>query len=660
MSDQGGLLSNPRDLFLRPHLFIVHSEADEDDRQLARSIAHQCDGFTRPQCGTVAQLIERSAYRRIFLGITIVILSPSMLADPAQRAALLTQMSYAYQQTLFRHYCVCRGISAESLREYPELDFVLDNVMAGDSERSLPAIIAEVHDFATRVLPSSPELSRPVTALFYRRGLRRTLSGFALGLSMLVTLASSLAAPAAAALAVFWWQEWTLPGTTALIWFVAFCAGFRLNHLQSGDLWPWLRECWKLPRRSTVTASKVPRLKVAAIGPLSIAGVLVARSFARASGWTAAAACAAIGLMAQSILDYGITRHIRSRLTLGGEAERALEVVEAPEAMGSRLSMEGLYRSAGGVMAAFYGAALMSTAVSALMIVPAYLVARRLTPAPVIWVTAATVAGYLLPGIIERFTHSGITYIGEYAGLSSADTSLYKKLAGTPNAKLTIKGVPADERALVESFTPDEQKYVLQWLNSIRIGLMRNRSYRSWSPATDFAFISYAWQDDTENSAASAIAAACQSTTIEYFLDKVTLNSREGVFRMPVASGLSKSTHVFLVVTPGLASGQVARREIEMAMGRWRGEFLPAIICVVDPHVGEQLMADPAVPLPLRFLLRFCPRMTPAEAAHPALVRYVVELTRREGKWNDWRLLLSPSTAFAQVIRLPGIVQPVA
>jgi hypothetical protein len=91
-------------------------------------------------------------------------------------------------------------------------------------------------------------------------------------------------------------------------------------------------------------------------------------------------------------------------------------------------------------------------------------------------------------------------------------------------------------------------------------------------------------------------------------------------------------------------------------MGRWRGELLPAVICVVEPGVCEQLASDLSVPVAIRFLLRFCPQMTPAEASQPALVRYVVELTRRQGKWSDWRLLLSPSTAMAQVIRLPGIV----
>ena len=93
-----------------------------------------------------------------------------------------------------------------------------------------------------------------------------------------------------------------------------------------------------------------------------------------------------------------------------------------------------------------------------------------------------------------------------------------------------------------------------------------------------------------------------------------------------------------------------------MAMGRWRGEHLPAIISVVEPQVRDQLVADPTIPLPLRFLLTFCPQMTPAEASQPALARYIVELTRREGKASDWRLLLSPSSAFSQVIRLPGII----
>ena len=267
---QDDLLSNPRDLFLRPHLFIVHSDADADDLALARSIAEQCASFTRPQCGTLAQLKQRSLYRRIFPGITLVILSPAMLADPSRRAALVEQMMFGYQQKLFRHYCVCRGVTAEALRTYPEMELLLDNVMAGDSERSLPAILSELHDFATRVLPKAPELERPVSALFYNNSFRRTLAAIALALLMLVSWISKLAMPAAAVLAVFWWQGWAPRGTEAMIWFTAFYAGFRLNNLQSGDMWPWLARCWKLPHNSIVNARRPPRLKLLPIGPISL------------------------------------------------------------------------------------------------------------------------------------------------------------------------------------------------------------------------------------------------------------------------------------------------------------------------------------------------------------------------------------------------------
>jgi pimeloyl-ACP methyl ester carboxylesterase len=240
--------------------------------------------------------------------------------------------------------------------------------MAGDSADSLPAIVAELRDFATRVLPASPELSQPIAALLYRRGLRRTLAAFALGLNMLLMLAYSVAKAAALALAVSWWLEWTPPGTAALIAFVAFCAGLRLNHLQTSDLWPWLRGRWKLPLNLMIAPTSIPRLKILAIGPFSIAGIALAISFGRASRWIEATACALAGLVAQSILDYQMTRRIGRRLALGPEATNALKVVEAADAAGSRLSKEALYRSAGGVFAAFYYGALVAAAAPALMI----------------------------------------------------------------------------------------------------------------------------------------------------------------------------------------------------------------------------------------------------------------------------------------------------
>jgi hypothetical protein len=655
MSAQDDLLANPRELFSRPHLFVVHSGAGEDEA-LAREIVRHCEGFTRPQVGDLEALRLKSLYGRMFPGITLLILSPVMLSDPAARAALVRQMSLAYNETLFRHYCVCRGMSSASLREYPELQPLLDNVMAGETERSLPAILSEMHDFATRVLPNSPQLARPISEMFYQGSLRRTLAGFALGLLMLLGWAGRLAVPAAVLAGLFWWQGWTPIGTSALIDFAAFYAGFRLNHMQSGDMWPWLGRGWKLPRHSLISDTRPPRFKLIAIGPLSIIGVAFALSYGREARWEEAAVVAVVGLILQIKAELWIRSEIRTRSIFGHDAEKALAAGMTPDAEPSRLSLEAMFRAAGGVVAAFYGGALLTAAFSAMMILAAYLAATMLSAEPGVWIALAAMCGYLVPALLERLGHSGIGYLGGYAGLSSADDGLFKKLASTPNEKLSAeKSVPAGDRPLVEAFAPDEQKLVLQWLGNIRIGL-RARSFRRWSPAPDYAFISYAWADDAQTSLASAIADACAGAGIEHFLDKVALKSREGAFRMPLATGLARSTHVFVVVTPGLASGQVVRREIQMAMGRWRGELLPAVICVVEPGVCEQLASDLSVPVAIRFLLRFCPQMTPAEASQPALVRYVVELTRRQGKWSDWRLLLSPSTAMAQVIRLPGIV----
>jgi hypothetical protein len=136
------------------------------------------------------------------------------------------------------------------------------------------------------------------------------------------------------------------------------------------------------------------------------------------------------------------------------------------------------------------------------------------------------------------------------------------------------------------------------------------------------------------------------------------MESTLGLFRRPLAGAIAECTHVFLVISPGIVSGDFVLREIEMAMSRWLLEMLPSIVCVVEPDVAARLLADPAVPLAVRFLLTFCPQMTFAESVEPALVRYVLELTRREGKWHDWLALLSPSTFGWQVFKLAGIVDP--
>ena len=83
--------------------------------------------------------------------------------------------------------------------------------------------------------------------------------------------------------------------------------------------------------------------------------------------------------------------------------------------------------------------------------------------------------------------------------------------------------------------------------------------------------------------------------------------------------------------------------------------MMPAVICVADPDEARALRDDPQTPLDVRFLLTCCPRMTPAEAIDPKRLRYIIDLTRRQGKWSDWLATLSPMSG-RRILRMPGIV----
>src|SRR5258708_443817 len=159
-------LSNPRDLFLCPNLFVVHSGTDAADRALAENIVRQCQGFTRPECGTADQLRRHTSFNRFFIGITVLILSPAMLTDPSRQKLLVDLMTWCHRDLLFRHYCVCRGMAVSSLEGYPALHTLLDDITVADAESQLSGILSELRDFVTRVLPNAPELAHPIATLF--------------------------------------------------------------------------------------------------------------------------------------------------------------------------------------------------------------------------------------------------------------------------------------------------------------------------------------------------------------------------------------------------------------------------------------------------------------------------------------------------------------
>jgi hypothetical protein len=228
------------------------------------------------------------------------------------------------------------------------------------------------------------------------------------------------------------------------------------------------------------------------------------------------------------------------------------------------------------------------------------------------------------------------------------------KVRGATKAPSASVPSPALDKLDVESFAAEERSTVLRWLEVNRVCFDRY-PMRRWRTPRDHAFISYAWRDDPDAATPSRVADACAAAGIEHFLDRRNVASKEGAWRITVARAVAECTHFFVVVSPNIGSGGVVQREIEMAVQRWTLEMSPTVICIAEPAAAEQLRHDPAVPLVVRFLLTFAPRMTPEEAAQPALVRYVVEFTRRTGRMHDWLPFLSPATTLARATRLPGI-----
>jgi len=191
------------------------------------------------------------------------------------------------------------------------------------------------------------------------------------------------------------------------------------------------------------------------------------------------------------------------------------------------------------------------------------------------------------------------------------------------------------------------------FLQRIPVGL----SLRGWFMSKDFAFVSYVWSDEQRLSIAERLDETLRSIGVRSFRDTHAIQDPFTAWREYISSALMRCTHFFLVVSPGIKHGQVVHREIETVLQRWFLEMLPAVICVVDPKDARELCDDHQVPLQVRILLICCPQMTISEARDPRLVRYIVEHTRRQGKWNDWLTMLSPSAARHRILRMPGIVR---
>jgi len=465
-----------------------------------------------------------------------------------------------------------------------------------------------------------------------------------------------------------------------------------LHLLQPTDLWPWLGRSWKLPRSVRPDSGVQSRIP---IGGCSFVGI-VAFAIAASQGdlmmaWTWGVS----GIIAQIYLDRLLLHAVSKRAAFAKDAIASLDsLTRLPSSQTSRPVHDARYtiRLLAGSVLVF---SLLWTSVLSLLLMPAILEGRTDFPFVSIWIVAPARAGLLVPVLLSPPWQMILRASGGAAGFgkqarieqptaearksttpvaASQDGEAYSRveppeISAPSSSQPTVRteNEPFGERARfhkerilcvwlgvqeadLDLFSESERPTVLGWLSAWR---WNAAPLRPWWAAADLAFISYRWCD-ADFALAEEIRKACEAADINSFWDN-SVGRKGDVFRPELAAHLGPCTHFFLVVSLETLNGGVVLREIETAMERWPKEKLPTMICVVEPEVANEMRRNSKVPLAIRFLLTFAPQMTPAEVAQPALVRYIVEFTRREGKLYDWLPFLSPATGFARAIRLPGI-----
>ena len=117
-----------------------------------------------------------------------------------------------------------------------------------------------------------------------------------------------------------------------------------------------------------------------------------------------------------------------------------------------------------------------------------------------------------------------------------------------------------------------------------------------------------------------------------------------------MSAALLDSTHVFVVVGPHVLQGAVIRRELKLTLQRSNTEVLPAVVCVTDPAAAKELRDRPDLPEELRFILAWCPRLSPQEAESPEILGRLVRQRRRQGLLRDWLTLVAPVGAMQRFL----------
>ncbi|MGD9691092.1 MAG: TIR domain-containing protein [Phycisphaerales bacterium] len=630
-----------------PRVNIFISDGDPADAAFAALIQSRVGGFAEAIVVTPADLADDRVdplQRRFGLaGTHIVVLSPALVQSAAACSLLQRAIKIITVEPL-RYYVICRGVEPKrALEDQKELQFLFDNTTAVDAG-ALPTLVADLREYLTKILPKLGG-SFPLVKLV--AGLAQHLASTAAARILpLFTLAFMLGflAPLAVAATFFWDGPSTL--RMALSAWCAYCAGFAINELFALDFWPWAGSAWKL--RQPLRSEDFSDLPIGneAVGPLVTAATGLSAIIA---SHTEMVAIVAFGLAMGAVLQTGVDAMGRERARRGpGFAWPRAPVHSGLAVSGAAADPTTLSRAVGWCLSSRRWTVKATTMKLLWFLLPVGVVLWRAPLSAAIAAVAAFLFGLMVCPFLTRWKLALDSFLRRHTGLTERHIEALESRLARLDVKVPPEMSGVEDEKLI-GFTEQERATARRWATMNALATISG-CQRTWRAPRVRAFVSYAWTGDPGYQAAANLVATLQTCRVPCFLDRHEIASPFENWRTRVYHGVMHCTHLFLLISPNLMRAAIVRRELITVFQRWHLEQTPAVICVAPPALAESMRSDARVPLEVRFALAWCPVMSLEEARDPELVAALLEQRRRQGRFRDLTLALSPSTAREQLL----------
>jgi len=585
-------------------VLIFFSGNDPLDREFAAKIADSVKNYSEPRFLDVDKFRDQDVKAEDrptrFKGVGVYILSFSMLDKPYNRENLIKSYPAIGLPGCFPFY-ICRGITpSELIERYPELEYIFDNANIG-SEQDLESLNNELKECVVN-------FKSPISQITWKFLVKSFTSQIVLyiGLVMPTLYFISFAAPFV--LLYFLLSPNVIENSWRLLFtcLAMYGMGYGIWRIPALDLWSLLGRGWKLPEYD---------------------------------------------------FPKGFNCHTNESQLFRWIEKKCLEnsVPSNEDSICSKFELDQVILSWLGTVRRtrryqFFRIVFMS--------IPAILVVIKFSGVYIILSILGLFIGILFPSVC----YWASMWITKHAYSRTGLTD--RELDYTDNFFVFGKF------GLRNQFPLQLDKYrMLDW--ALGQSIFGGYKLRRCLPQADRIFVSYTWEDEKEAPNAKELGKTLDKLKVGYFLDTRNIYSKAVIdtnvfcrpsedtrninfkfagWRWQASVGILESTHVFVVIGPKILKGRTVLKEIRMSLQRWHTELYPAIICVVEPEIAAKLLKDENLPIELRFLLRWCPRLNYEEARNPNLIKTLLQQRRRQGFFQDWKSVLFPESSLRDML----------